>query len=108
MCAKLSKISITLSEELRKSIDILCKQFSLSRSRLIETYLREHPNVEKCVVKRRSQMQATVVQITCSLCGDKLGEDEIKIDTPRYGILCTKCWAKKMGKFIEENPISDT
>jgi hypothetical protein len=107
MCAKLYKITVSLSEELSKAIDILCKQSSLSRSRLIETYLREHKDVEKCVRKNRSQVQTTVMQTTCSLCGDKLGESEIKIDTPKYGILCMKCWAKKMGEFIEESPIVD-
>jgi len=103
MCAKLSKITVSLSEELRKAVDVLCEQFSLSRSRLIETYLREHPAVKKCVLKYRSEVQAA-----CSLCGDKLDTDEIKIDTPKYGTICMRCWAKKMGEFIEKKPISDT
>ncbi len=102
MRARLSKITVSLSEELLKVIDILGKQSSLSRSRLIETYLREHQNVQKCVLKNRLQ-----VQIACSLCGNKIGEDEAKINTPKYGTLCMKCWTQKMGEFIEKNPISD-
>ena len=53
-------------------------------------------------------MQVAVVEITCSLCGNRLKKDEIKIDTPKYGFICAKCWANKMGEFIDENPISDT
>jgi hypothetical protein len=52
-------------------------------------------------------MQATVVQVACSSCKRKLGEDDVRIETPKYGVLCLDCWAEKMGDFVEKNPISD-
>jgi metal-responsive CopG/Arc/MetJ family transcriptional regulator len=107
MCAKLSKVTVSLSEELCRSIDVLCGQFGLSRSRLVETCLREHPSVEAAVRKTRGQTQTTVVQVACSACKKKLGEDDVRIDTPKYGMLCARCWAEKMGEFVEKHPISD-
>jgi metal-responsive CopG/Arc/MetJ family transcriptional regulator len=107
MRAKLSKVTVSLSDELCKSIDVLCRQFGLSRSRLIETCLREHPSVESVVRKNRSQVQAAVVQVACSVCRRKLGEGDVRIETPKYGVVCTQCWAKKMGEFVEKKPVSD-
>jgi hypothetical protein len=74
----------------------------------METYLREHPTVKRYVLKNRSQTQVAITQSTCSLCKEELGRDEIKIDTPKYGVICTKCWAKKMGEYIERNPTGIT
>lgn len=107
MCAKLSKVTVSLSDELCRSIDALCRQFGLSRSRLIETCLREHPSVEAAVRRNRSQMQTAVVQAVCSSCKRKLGEGDVRVETPKYGVLCLDCWAKKMGDFVEKHPISD-
>jgi metal-responsive CopG/Arc/MetJ family transcriptional regulator len=107
MHAKLEKVTVSLSDELCRSIDVLCKQFGLSRSRLIETCLREHPSVEAAVRRNRGQSQVAVVQTACSLCKKKLGEDDVRIETPKYGVLCLDCWAEKMGDFVEKHLISD-
>jgi len=107
MHAKLEKVTVSLSDELCRSIDVLCKQLGLSRSRLIETCLREHPNVEATVRRNRGQIQTAVVQVACSLCKKKLGEGDVRIDTPKYGVLCLDCWAEKMGEYVEKHPISD-
>ena len=106
MRAKLSKVTVSLSDELCKSVDALCRQLGLSRSRLIETCLREHPSVEATVRKNRASMQVAVVQTRCSSCKKKLGESDVRIETPKYGVLCLECWAKKMGDFVEKRPIS--
>ena len=107
MCAKLSKVTVSLSDELCRSIDVLCRQFGLSRSRLIETCLREHPSVEAAVHKNRAQMQTAVVQVVCSSCKRKLGGGDVRVETPKYGVLCLDCWAEKMGDFVENHPIRD-
>ena len=107
MRAKLSKVTVSLSDELCKSVDVLCKQLGLSRSRLIETCLREHPSVEAAVRKNRASMQTVVVQTRCSLCKKRLGKRDVRIETPKYGVLCLECWAEKMGDFVEKHPISD-
>lgn len=105
--AKLAKVTVSLSDELCRSIDALCRQFGLSRSRLIETCLREHPSVEAAVRRNRGQMQTAVVRVVCSSCRRKLGEGDVRIETPKYGVLCLDCWAEKMGGFVENHPISD-
>jgi len=107
VCAKLSKVTVSLSDELCRSIDVLCGQLGLSRSRLVETCLREHPSVEAAVRKNRTAMQTVVVQTACSLCKKKLGEGDVRIETPKYGVLCARCWAEKMGEYVEKHPISD-
>lgn len=106
MRPKVSRISISLSEELCKSIDVLCQQRSMSRSRLIENCLRENPKVKKCVRLLPPQMQVVQINI-CSACGCKLENKEVSINTPGYGVLCLKCWAQKFGEFVEKNPISN-
>ena len=63
--------------------------------------------MEAAVRKNRTAMQVTVVQTVCSLCKKKLGEGDVRIETPKYGVLCLECWAKKMGDFVEKHPISD-
>ena len=108
MCAKQSRITLSLSKELLGAIDLLSDQCSMSRSRLVETCLREHQNIQKCVFSSRSQTQFAAVQTVCSICRINLKGDEIKIDTPKYGTVCMRCWAKKMGEYIETNPVSDT
>jgi metal-responsive CopG/Arc/MetJ family transcriptional regulator len=107
MRARLLKVTVSLSDELCRSIDVLCGQLGLSRSRLIETCLREHPSVDAAVHKNRTAMQVTLVQTACSLCKKKLDEGDVRIETPKYGVLCLECWAEKMGDFVEKHPISD-
>jgi hypothetical protein len=63
--------------------------------------------VEAAVRKNRAMMQTAVVQTVCSLCKKKLNEADVRIETPKYGVLCLECWAKKMGDFVEKHPVSD-
>jgi hypothetical protein len=69
--------------------------------------LREHPNVDAAVRKSRAQTQTAVVQVACSSCKKNLGEGDVRIETPKYGVLCLDCWAGKMGDYVEKHPISD-
>jgi len=96
------KIGISLTEEMDKILKGLADETNLSKSRLIETYLREHP-----LIKRRLSEYRLVEVTNCSLCRSELGPNQVKIDTPKYGILCLDCWSRKVGEFVEEHPVSD-
>ena len=96
------KIGISLTEEMDKVLNDLAVEMSMSKSRLIETYLREHPFIKKKLSEYR------LVEVTsCELCGSELGPGQVKIHTPKYGTVCVGCWSKEMGKFVERHPISD-
>jgi len=97
-----SKIAISISEELNKALDRLSKERSLSRSRLIEVCLRENPNI----VKEISNYQLKEASI-CEECKEPFKSNDIKIDTPNHGIICLDCWSKQMGEFVEKHPVSD-
>jgi metal-responsive CopG/Arc/MetJ family transcriptional regulator len=62
---KFEKVTVSLSEELCRAVNVLCGQFGLSRSRLIEMCLREHASVDAAVRRSQGQAQATVVQVSC-------------------------------------------
>ncbi|MBN2334281.1 ribbon-helix-helix protein, CopG family [Candidatus Bathyarchaeota archaeon] len=90
------KISISISEELDRTLSNLAKENRISKSRLIENYLRENPKVITELITRGD---------TCSLCHTKIGKDEVKVNTPRYGVLCLSCWTEKQGELFEEHPL---
>ena len=95
------KIGIALTEEMNKVLNDLREEANLSKSRLIETFLREHPVIKKKLSQYRFE------EVACCQCGRELGSNDVKIDTPKYGVLCVDCWAEKVGEFVEEHPISD-
>ena len=97
-----SKIAISISEELKTALEKLSKDRSLSRSRLIEVCLRENPNI----VKKIDEYQLKEA-IICDECKEPFESNDIKIDTPKYGIICEHCWSSKMGTVVDEHPISD-
>jgi len=41
----------------------------------------------------------------CNLCGKELGRGDVKVSTPRYGVICIGCWIEKQGESVEESPI---
>ena len=97
-----SKIAISISEELSKALNKMSEDRSLPRSRLIEVCLRENPNILREI--NNYQLKKAVV---CEECKDPFKPNDIKIDTPKYGVLCKYCYSSKMGELIEKYPISD-
>ncbi len=96
------KIGISLTEEIDRILKDLAAEMDLSKSRLIETYLREHP-----LIKKRLSEYRLVEANRCNLCDNELGPNQVKIDTPKYGVVCLDCWSEKVGEFVEKHPISD-
>jgi len=97
-----SKIAISISEELRRALENVAESRDLSRSRLIEICLRENPNIIKEI--GNYQLKEAIV---CEKCKAPFGPNDIKIDTPKYGVICKHCWSSEMGKVVEEHPISN-
>jgi len=95
------KIGIALTEEMNKVLNDLREEANLSKSRLIETFLREHPVIKKKLSQYRFE------EVAYCQCGRELGPNDVKIDTPKYGVLCLDCWSKKAGEIIEKHPVSD-
>ena len=92
------KISISISEELDQTLTSLSSENNISKSRLIENYLRENPKV---ILELRQE------ETQCSLCGKELGRGDVKVSTPRYGVICMGCWIEKQGEIVEESPVTD-
>ena len=96
------KISVSLSGEMDRVLQALSRETNLPKSRLIDTYLRENP------VIRRKLSEYRVVEVTnCTVCNKELSAKDVRIDTPKYGTLCLDCWSKRVGEFVERNPVSD-
>lgn len=96
-----SKIAISISGELTRALEKLAEERELSRSRLIEICLRENPNIVKMI----SNYQLKDAN-TCEKCNEQFDPNDIKIDTPKYGVICKQCWSSDMGPFVEKHPIS--
>jgi hypothetical protein len=97
-----SKIAISISGELSRTLEKIAKERGLSRSRLIEICLRENPSI----IKEISNYQLKEAN-TCEKCKIPFGPNDIRIDTPKYGVICKNCWSSEMGKIVEEHPISN-
>lgn len=94
------KLGISLPEETNEVLEMLAQETHQSKSRLVDTYLREHPLVRR----KLSEFRGTEI-VYCALCDDELGHDDIKIDTPKYGKICRSCWTEKAGEIVEKHPI---
>jgi len=94
------KIAISISKELDTALSKLSTDRDLPKSRLIEICLRENPEIEK-VIKNYSLKSETL----CAICQEKFMVDDIKIDTPAYGVICKDCWANKAGALVTDHPI---
>jgi len=90
------KISISISEELNKTLSTLAKENSISKSRLIENYLRENPKVITELKSREN---------VCAICEKEIEKDQVRVNTPRYGVLCLDCWTEKQGDLLERQPL---
>lgn len=90
------KISISISEELNKTLSTLAKENSISKSRLIENYLRENPKVITELKTREN---------VCAICEKEIEKDQVRVNTPRYGVLCLDCWTEKQGELLERQPL---
>jgi len=90
------KISISISEELNKTLSTLAKENSISKSRLIENYLRENPKVITELKSREN---------VCAICEKEIEKDQVRVNTPRYGVLCLDCWTEKQGELLERQPL---
>lgn len=90
------KISISISEELDKTLSTLAKENRISKSRLIENYLRENPKVITELKTREN---------VCALCEKEIDKDQVRVSTPMYGVLCLDCWTEKQGELLERRPI---
>ena len=49
------KISVSISSELNKALETMCIKTRLSKSRLIETILRENKDINRFIQARRSE-----------------------------------------------------
>jgi len=90
------KISISISEELNETLSTLAKENNISKSRLIENYLRENPKV---ITELKTQ------ENVCAICEKEIEKDQIKVNTPRYGVICLDCWTERQGELLERRPI---
>jgi ribosomal protein S27E len=77
---------------------VLSIENNISKSRLIENYLREN---SKVILELRQSMTQ------CNLCGKELRRGDVKFGTPQYGVICMGCWTEKQGESVEESPIVD-
>lgn len=98
-----NKIAISISRELDIALKKLSEDRTISRSRLIEICLRENPDILR-EINNYQLKEANV----CELCKDPFKPDDIRIDTPKYGIICKECWSEKMGDLVVSKPITDT
>jgi hypothetical protein len=97
-----NKIAISLSKELDTALKKLSADRTISKSRLIEVCLRENPDI----LREINNYQLKEANI-CELCKEPFKADDIKVDTPKYGVICKDCWADKMGELTASKPISD-
>ena len=98
-----NKIAISISKELDLALSKLSTDKTVSKSRLIETCLRENPEIVKAI--NNYQIRTATV---CELCHGSFKAEDIKIDTPKYGVICKDCWSDKMGELVTSKPITDT
>jgi predicted transcriptional regulator len=90
------KISISISEELDRTLSTLAKENRISKSRLIENYLRENPKVIT---------ELKTIENVCALCEKEIDKGQVRVSTPLYGVLCLDCWTEKQGELLERRPI---
>jgi hypothetical protein len=93
-----NKIAISISKELDNALSKLSTDKTLSKSRLIENCLRENPEIMK-TINTYELKNATV----CELCHDKFTAEDIKIDTPKYGVICKECWSNRAATLVPLN-----
>ena len=98
-----NKIAISISKELNTALRRMSEDKTMSKSRLIETCLRENPKILE-EINNYQLKEAT----TCALCKDSLTSNDVKIDTPKYGVICKFCWSDKAGDMVVSKPITDT
>ena len=96
-----AKLGVSVTEEVNRVLDLLAEESSLAKSRLIDNLLREHPRV------RQKLAEIMVTILHCSQCNAPLTSKDVKIDTPKYGTLCLRCWSSKAGRIVEYHPVSD-
>jgi len=65
--------------------------------------LRENPDIVREI--NNYQLKGAMA---CELCKDPFKAGDIKVDTPKYGVICKDCWADKMGELTVSKPIVDT
>lgn len=97
-----NKIAISISKELDIALSNLSTNRTVSKSRLIEICLRENPEIVKAI----NNYQLKSVN-ACELCQEVFKLNDIKVDTPKYGIICKECWSDKMGELVTAKPITD-
>ena len=100
--AVVRKISVSLSGEMDRILESLSLETNLPKSRLIDMYLRENP-----LIRRKLSEHRVIETISCAICNGALSAKDVRIDTPKYGTLCLNCWSKRVGEFVEKNPVSD-
>jgi superfamily II helicase len=102
MLNMVNKIAISISKELDTALSKISADKTLSKSRLIEICLRENPEIMK-TINSYELKNATV----CELCQDKFTAEDIKIDTPKYGVICKECWSNRAATLAISKPIAD-
>ncbi|MEI6243323.1 MAG: hypothetical protein WCP39_07995 [Chlamydiota bacterium] len=98
-----NKIAISISRQLDVALAKLSENRAISKSRLIEVCLRENPDIVR-EISNYQLKEATV----CKICNDPFTAQDIKIDTPKYGVICKECWSDKAGDLVVSKSITDT
>ncbi|MCL2643054.1 MAG: hypothetical protein FWD52_06055 [Candidatus Bathyarchaeota archaeon] len=97
-----NKIAISISKELDNALSKISTDKTMSKSRLIEICLRENPEIIKTINSYELKNAAL-----CELCQDKFTAEDIKIDTPKYGVICKECWSNRAATLAISKPIAD-
>ncbi len=97
----MTKLSISVTEELSNAINILTKQKHMAKSRLIEQLIRESLEISRSIQSLR------VKNVTsCDGCNIAFKKGSLKYNT-KFGVLCADCFYKRLGRVIEEHPPID-
>lgn len=97
----MKKMCISITPAVYNALESLSNDLSSPKSRLIDSYLREHPAVKRRLTEYSKQQKIQ----QCKLCKAKLGPKDVKIETPEYGAICINCWSEKMGDAVAKRPI---
>lgn len=97
----MKKISISITPDVYSALEALANDSKSPKSRLIDSYLRQHPAIKRRLKEYSSKQQTK----QCKLCKNKLGPKDVKIETPEYGVICIDCWSEKVGNAVAKRPI---
>ena len=98
----MTKLSISVTEELANAINLLTKQKHIAKSRLIEQLIRESLEISRSIQLLRMKNVTS-----CDKCNIAFKKSSLKYNT-KFGVLCADCFYKRLGRVIEEHPPIDS